>query len=324
MSCAASRPQVKACLFISIAAPLISMARSSASSESGIAPFWKAKPSMKGLVAMQSPIKVAAMPVASMISRLRSPMASRSVVCIAPSSKSMSGFCTKLAVGCRSALTNARGHAAVDAAERGGARGNHHVATEDEVGAAIGDADGGEVFRPGGDADMAHDRAVLLRQPGEVERGATLAVDMRGHAEQRAHGDDAGAADAGDEDVVGLVEARCRRQRQVGEELAGIDRRVLQPLERAAMHGDKARAEALDAGIILVAVRLVDLALAAELGVERLHRDAVRGLRAVAAAFADEIIDEDALGRIGIQPALAAAALLGGAGLVVDQRPRAR
>ena len=56
---------------------------------------------------MLSPIKVAAMPVASMISRLRSPMASRSVVCIAPISKSMSGFCTKLAVGCMSALTNA-------------------------------------------------------------------------------------------------------------------------------------------------------------------------------------------------------------------------
>src|SRR5262249_55678521 len=85
------------------------------------------------------------------------------------------------------------------------------------------------------------------------------------------------------------------------------------------MHGDEARAKAFDAGIILVAVRLVDLALAAELGVERLHRDAIRNYRAVAAALADEIVDEDALGRIGIESALAAAALLGGAGLVVDQ-----
>src|SRR5689334_2848590 len=85
------------------------------------------------------------------------------------------------------------------------------------------------------------------------------------------------------------------------------------------MHRDKTRAKTLDAGVILVAVGLVDLALAAEFGVERLHRDAVRGLRAVAAAFADEVIDEDALGRIGIEPALPAAALLGGAGLVVDQ-----
>ena len=85
------------------------------------------------------------------------------------------------------------------------------------------------------------------------------------------------------------------------------------------MHGDKARAKALDAGKVLVAVRLVDLALAAELGFQRLHRDAVGGLRAIAAAFADELVDEGALGGIGIEPALAAAALFRGAGLVVDQ-----
>src|SRR5262249_60334236 len=88
------------------------------------------------------------------------------------------------------------------------------------------------------------------------------------------------------------------------------------------MHGDEARAKAFDAGIVLVAVRLVDLALAAELGVERLHRDAIRNYRAVAAALADEIVDEDALGRIGIESALAAAAPLGGArlGVVEDGR----
>src|SRR5882672_11025620 len=90
------------------------------------------------------------------------------------------------------------------------------------------------------------------------------------------------------------------------------------------MDSDKTRAKSLDAGIVLVAVRLVDLALAAEFGVERLDRDAVRGLRAVAAAFAHEIVDEDALGRVRIQPPLAAAALLGGAGLVVDQNGKSR
>jgi hypothetical protein len=39
----------------------------------------------------------------------------------------------------------------------------------------------------------------------------------------------------------------------------------------AALHGDEARAEALEAGVVLVAHRLVDLALAAELGLERLR-----------------------------------------------------
>src|SRR5436309_2627275 len=85
------------------------------------------------------------------------------------------------------------------------------------------------------------------------------------------------------------------------------------------MHGDKARAKALDAGKVLVAVRLVDPPLAAELGLQRLHRDAVRNSRAVAAAFADALVDEDALRRIGIEPALAAAALLRSTSLVVDQ-----
>src|SRR5438067_433604 len=85
------------------------------------------------------------------------------------------------------------------------------------------------------------------------------------------------------------------------------------------MDSDETWTKSLDAGIVLVAIRLIDLPLAAEFGIERLDRDAVRGLRAVAAAFAYEIVDEDALRRIRIQSALAAAAFLGGAGLIVDQ-----
>src|SRR5690606_5273326 len=59
--------------------------------------------------------------------------------------------------------------------------------------------------------------------------------------------------------------------------------------------------------------------LAAELGLQRLDGDAVRLDRAVATAFADEIVDEDALLRVGEGAALAPAALLGGAGLVIDE-----
>src|ERR1700675_4965931 len=89
------------------------------------------------------------------------------------------------------------------------------------------------------------------------------------------------------------------------------------------MDGDEARTEPFDAGIVLVAVRLVDLALAAEFGLERLNRNAVRCLRAVAAAFADEVVDEDALRWIRIQSALAAASFFGGAGLVIEQNREA-
>ena len=49
-------------------------------------------------------------------------------------------------------------------------------------------------------------------------------------------------------------------------------------VRHGALHRDEARAEALEAGEVLVAGRLVDRALAAELGLERHDRDAV-GLR---------------------------------------------
>src|SRR5262245_59113204 len=90
--------------------------------------------------------------------------------------------------------------------------------------------------------------------------------------------------------------------------------------ERSAFDGDEARAEALQAGVVLVARRLVDDALAAELGLERLDREAVRLHAAVAAALAHHLVDHHTPGRIGELVLLAAAALLGGARLVVDQR----
>src|SRR3546814_1838114 len=70
---------------------------------------------------------------------------------------------------------------------------------------------------------------------------------------------------------------------------------------------------------VLVAVALVDLALAPELGVLRQHAHAERLLPAVVAALAHQRVDEHALGRVDHLAALAAAALLGGAGLVIDE-----
>ena len=65
------------------------------------------------------------------------------------------------------------------------------------------------------DAQVARDRAALLREAGLVEHGRALAFEMRGHADQRADRDDAGAADAGDQDVPRLREiGRERRLRQ--------------------------------------------------------------------------------------------------------------
>src|SRR5207342_1440569 len=89
--------------------------------------------------------------------------------------------------------------------------------------------------------------------------------------------------------------------------------------QAAAFDGDEARAEAVDAAVVLVAVGLVDLALAAELGFLRQHRHAERLLAAVAAAFAHQAVDHHALLRIDHLAALATAALLGGADLIKDQ-----
>src|SRR5262249_20205719 len=83
------------------------------------------------------------------------------------------------------------------------------------------------------------------------------------------------------------------------------------------------RTEALEAGEILVAARLVDRPLAPELGFDRLHRHAIGLLRTVAAALTDHLVDEHALLRIGHEPALAPPPLLRRAGLVVDQHREA-
>ena len=210
-----------------------------ASSDSGIAPRWNAKPSMKALVAMLSPISAVASPVASRMSR--------SVALTAPLSgvPHRAGFEVDVGVDDEARRRQQVGiddrarHAALGPAQCRDAGGDHDVAAENEIGAAGCDADGGEIVRIGRDADVAHHRAVLLRQSGEVERRARLAVDMGCHAEQRADGDDAGAADAGDEDVVGAVERRRCRQRQIGEQRRRIGSGAIGLAQLSTVHGDE-------------------------------------------------------------------------------------
>ena len=87
--------------------------------------------------------------------------------------------------------------------------GRHHfVGGQHEIGGAGDDARTGDVGGVFGKPDMAQHRAALLREAGHVEDHAGLALDMRGHAEQRADGQHAGAADAADRDVVGPIQRR--------------------------------------------------------------------------------------------------------------------
>src|SRR5690606_1579013 len=158
-----------------------------------------------------------------------------------------------------------------------------------------GDAHGMDVGRRAGDAHMRGHRAALLRQAGLVEHAGALVLQVRGHAQQGADGHYAGAADAGDQDVPGLLEVGADlRLRQPGQALGRVHALAL--AQAAALDGDEAGAEALHAAEVLVAVALVDLALAAVLGFLGQHADAVGLHAAVAAALADQRVDGDALG----------------------------
>ena len=190
------------------------------------------------------------------------------------------------------------GRAVLDRRKHLARAGDHDVAAEHQIGAPGRDADRVDVFGLLGEADVAEHRAALLREPGHVEHADAAAFEMRGHAEDAADGDDAGAADAGDDDVVGLLDRRQFRIGQRRQIVIGGDAPAL--FQLGAVHRDEGRAETLDAGKILVAARLVDGALAAPFGLERLHRHAVRLDAAIAAALADELVDDDALVGIGI------------------------
>src|SRR4030095_6455137 len=196
------------------------------------------------------------------------------------------------------------------------AHAGQNVAGENQLGFAGGDPRRVNILGIVGDAHIRDDRTGLLRKSGHVEHAAAFAFEMRGHAEQRADRDDAGPADAGDDDAVRFG---SRNRHGIGQRRDVVGLRFLRLAQAAADDGDEARAKAVDTGEILVARALVDRALAAEFRLHGGDRHAVRFHAAVAAAFADELVDEDALRWIGILAALPAPTLFGRARLVVEQ-----
>ncbi len=94
-------------------------------------------------------------------------------------------------------------------------------------------------------------------------------------------------------------------------------------LQLPALDGDEARAKTIQARVVLVAGRLIDLALAAEFGFQRLDRQAIGLQIAIAATFAHQFIDDDTPRRVGkvsllCRVLLAPAPLFGRARLVID------
>ena len=179
-------------------------------------------------------------------------------------------------------------------------------------------ARGGE--RLARDAQVGDHRAALLRQAGLVEARHVQAVDQRRHAEHLVDGHDAGAADAHHPHAeVGVVRragaARAARRRARGS-------LVLRLL--AGHDGEEGGAVALEAREVLVAGGLVDLRLAAELGLDR-HAPTGSWTSAPQSpqpSHTRSLIQTRSL-RLGGLAALALAAQLGRALLVVDQHGHA-
>ncbi len=213
----------------------------------------------------------------------------------------------------------------LDGAQRVGRGADDQVAGQQQVGLLGVDAHLVELVGRQRQPHERQHRPALLRKAHEVEHRGLLALEVRGHRDQCADRDHAAAADASDQQVERAAPDPRRRRRQVGQlarERAGVDA-VDAFLRHRALDGHEARAEAVQAGIVLVARGLLDLALAAPVGLDRDHAQAVAGHAAVAAALADALVDEHAPGRLGQQALLAPAAQLGRAGLVVDQQGHA-
>jgi hypothetical protein len=139
---------------------------------------------------------------------------------------------------------------------------------------------------------------------------------LSGHRKHRADCDDARASDARNENAFRMTERIARRLGQRFK-VGSVFRNTR--LRKRAVHCHKGRAEAFEAGKILVAARLVDRALTPELRFQRLHRHAVRLHAAIAASLADEAVDDDTPVGVRIETALTAASLLRRAGLIVDE-----
>src|SRR5690606_23077783 len=166
-------------------------------------------------------------------------------------------------------------------------------------------------------AHVREHRAEALREAGLIELRDVLALEVRREADETARRDDARAADPRDQNVVGAIYGRGRRLRQARERLRRERHRRAAP---RAVERDEARTEPVEAAEVLVARGLVDAALAPERRLVRHHGEAVRLQVAVAAALADEIVDDDTPGRRRDEAALALTVQLRGAALIVDQR----
>ena len=136
--------------------------------------------------------------------------------------------------------------------DRLGAGGHDEVAADDQVRAAGVEPRRVQVLGPRRDAHVGGHGAVLLREARHVQYRDSLRLEVRRHADDLADGDDASAADPGDENASRVLQIGNFRLRERRQFIPGGGSGFALP-EPAALDGDEARAEALQAGVVLVA-----------------------------------------------------------------------
>ena len=144
-------------------------------------------------------------------------------------------------------------------------RGNDDIAANHRIRRPVINAHLMDRIRARPDPDKAKHRAELLREAGEIQHAGPLALQMRGHGDQRADRDHAGAAHTCDQQIKGRIKAgqfgtRDTRQQRVHVDLCPGFLAPHRPFK-----GDEAGAEPVQTREILVAARQVDLALAAQI-----------------------------------------------------------
>mmetsp|Transcript_29236 Transcript_29236/g.56592 ORF Transcript_29236/g.56592 Transcript_29236/m.56592 type:complete len:348 (+) Transcript_29236:2796-3839(+) len=147
-------------------------------------------------------------------------------------------------------------------AKRLGPRAHHQIATNQRIAFARGHADRTDILGRVCQTAMDVDRPPLLGQPCHLHHAGPFAVDMRRLRHDGADGDNAGAANAGDDNVPGTFDRRQIRHRQIRQ----VQRRGCLLFHLRPFECDEGRTEPFDAGKVLVATGLINRPLAAQLG----------------------------------------------------------
>ncbi|CAB4810554.1 unannotated protein [freshwater metagenome] len=167
------------------------------------------------------------------------------------------------------------------------------------------------------DEHIAHHRTSFLRQTCLVETANLEPIEHRCGAKDLADRDDTGATNAWHTNHQTIDWINHRRGREIGWSGREAGLHLDGSLWLKNLH--EAGAVTAQTRVIDVARTLIDVCLAPEFGLYRLHRQAVALLPTVATALAHALVDEHPKrGRRGLV-AFAQTSLLGGAQLIVDQ-----